>query len=79
MYERVSRFERTLPEKARTSWHCQKLVAFCTHVMLRKSVARIESHFITAAWTVRNRFLHHDASTDYLCLRRHGLSGASVP
>jgi hypothetical protein len=75
MYRRVPGFERALIEKAYPSWDSQKPVAIRTHVLLRESIARIENHPHTAAWTLGNDSLHSYASTDYFRFRRNGFFG----
>ena len=40
--------------------------------MLRMSIAGIENHFSTAAWTPRNNALHSFAPTNYLRFPRDG-------
>jgi hypothetical protein len=70
---RIPRFERALAEKAYPSWDSQKLLTTWTHVMLRKGVARVESHFLAAAWALRSNSLHSFASTNYSRFRRDGV------
>lgn len=73
-------FERILAEEVNGPGNNQKPITFRADVVFRIRFCRIESHFSTAAWTLRSnaRALHLFLSIQYLRFPRHLLFGWSA-